>query len=156
MRIALRSRLLLAAVASNALLAPAAVAAPAPEAPARSVHTSPFKKLSKLNVRVDRSAPGRDGRYEVIVTFQNPLKDKEAVTAAGYRLMGPNAQGSFVTARYALYPVAGPRDDNQALPVPMWVGPGAQIQVRYVFDETPRGTLTVTDGTVSETFTPAG
>lgn len=145
-----RAGLLLAAAATSALFTAPAHAANEPAL------VTPFKKLSKLSVRIDRSAPGRDGRYEVIATFHNPLRDKEAVTAAGYRLMGPNAQGSFVTARYALYPVAGVRDDNQALPVPMWVGPGSEIQVRYVFEDTPRGTLTITDGTVSQTFTPAG
>jgi hypothetical protein len=152
--------LLLAAATTTTLLAPASAASAKPKAPTAAAAAepglaSPFKKLSKLSVRIDRSAPGRDGRYEVFATFRNPLKDKEAVTAAGYRLMGPNSQGSFVTARYALYPVAGARNDNQALPVPMWVGPGGEIQVRYVFEETPRGTLTITDGNASQTFTPA-
>ena len=145
-----RAALLIAAAATFTLFTAPAGAADQPAL------VSPFKKLSKLSVRLDRGAPGRDGRYEVIATFRNPLRDKEAVTAAGYRLMGPNAQGSFVTARYALYPVAGARDDNRALPVPMWVGPGSEIQVRYVFDDTPRGTLTITDGTATQSFTPAG
>jgi hypothetical protein len=114
-----------------------------------------LQPLKRLQVKLERSAPGRDGRTEVVATFRNPNKDIEMLTAAGYRLMGPNSQGSFVTARYALYSASGVRDDNQPLPIPYRVGPGAEVQVRYVFEDAPVGDLTITDGDASHVFTPA-
>lgn len=114
-----------------------------------------LQPLKRLQVKLERSAPGRDGRTEVVATFRNPNKDIEMLTAAGYRLMGPNSQGSFVTARYALYAADGSRDDARPLPTPYRVGPGAEVQVRYVFEDSPIGDLTITDGDASHVFKPA-
>jgi hypothetical protein len=122
------------------------------EAPA-----GPFKKLSRLNVRVDRSAPGHDGRYEVFVTYRNLSKDQQQLTGAGYRLAGVTANGSYESAEQTLYLATGERSKDRKLPYPFWVAPnGGEVRVRYVFERTPHGPLTVTDGTESQTFTPAG
>lgn len=114
-----------------------------------------LQPMKRLHARVDRSAPARDGKVEVWVTFRNPGKDLEAVNPAAQRLMGPNASGSFVSARHALYAAAGERTDGQTLPLPYMLGPGREIQVRYVFEDAPTGELTITDGTASHVFTPA-
>jgi len=116
----------------------------------------PFKQISKLDARIDRAGGARDGRFEVFVTFRNPTRDPQSVTAAAQRLMGTNSDGSSVTARYALYSVRGERGENDALPVPVYVEAGGEMRVRYVFDDAPSGALTITDGNVTQTFTPGG
>jgi hypothetical protein len=154
--------LLLAAATTCTLFAAASPAAAKPAAPAPAAAqapalTSPFKKLSRLNVRVDRSAPGHDGRYEVFVTYRNLSKEQQQLTGAGYRLSGVTANGSYETAEQTLYLATGERSNGRKLPYPFWVAPnGGEVRVRYVFERTPHGPLTVTDGTESQTFTPAG
>lgn len=115
-----------------------------------------FKSLTKLDVRIDRVAPARDGRLEAYLTLRNPTRDPQSATAAGLRLSGTNSDGSAVTARYALYSARGERGENDALPVPLYVEAGGETRVRYVFDDAPAGALTITDGTATQTFTPGG
>ncbi len=153
---------LLIAVATTALLpltSPASAQSSAAGAPAVNPEapTGPFKKLSRLTVRIDRSAPGHDGRYEVFATYRNLSKDQQQLTGAGYRLSGVTASGSYETAEQTLYLAIGERSKDRKLPYPFWVAPnGGEVRVRYVFERTPHGPLTVTDGTESQTFTPAG
>jgi hypothetical protein len=158
----IKASLLLAATACSTLFLsaglasakPAGAAAPAVNAQAP---TGPFKKLSRLNVRVDRSAPGHDGLYEVFVTYRNLSKEQQQLTGAGYRLSGVTASGSYETAEQTLYVATGERSKDRKLPYPFWVAPnGGEVRVRYVFQRTPHGPLTVTDGTENQTFTPAG
>jgi hypothetical protein len=159
----LRASLLLAAASTSSLFLSASLAtaqtaaAPASSAVNVSAAASPFKKLSRLSVRVDRSAPGHDGLYEVFVTYRNNSKDQQQLTGAGYRLSGVIASGSYETAEQTLYLATGERSKDRKLPYPFWVAPnGGEVRVRYVFQRTPHGPLTVTDGTESQTFTPAG
>jgi hypothetical protein len=158
----IKAGLLLAATASSTLFLsaglasakPAAAAAPAVNAQAP---TGPFKQLSRLNVRVDRSAPGHDGLYEVFVTYRNLSREQQQLTGAGYRLSGVTANGSYETAEQTLYVATGERSKDRKLPYPFWIAPnGGEVRVRYLFQRTPHGPLTVTDGTQSQTFTPAG
>jgi hypothetical protein len=154
----IRSGLFLAAVTTLSIDAAAAKPGATPaQGVDTALPTGPFKKLSRLNVRVDRSAPGHDGRYEVFVTYRNLSKDQQQLTGAGYRLAGVTANGSYETAEQTLYLATGERSDDRKLPYPFWVAPnGGEVRVRYVFQRTPHGPLTVTDGTESQTFTPAG
>lgn len=115
-----------------------------------------FKSLSKLDVRIDRAGPARDGRFETFLTLRNPTRSPQSASAAAVRLTGTNSDGSPVTARYALYSARGERGENDALPVPVYVEAGGEMRVRYVFDDASNGALTVTDGTVTQTFTPRG
>ncbi len=156
-----RAGLLLAAAATSVLFTSATVASAKPKAaPAAAAEQAPadgFKKLSRLNVRVDRSAPGHDGRYEVFVTYRNLSKDQQQLTGAGYRLAGVTAKGSYESAAQTLYLATGDRSESRKAPYPMWIAPnGGEVRVRYVFDRTPHGPLTITDGTATQTFTPAG
>jgi hypothetical protein len=154
----IRSGLFLAAVTTLSIDAAAAKPDPTPaQGVDTALPTGPFKKLSRLNVRVDRSAPGHDGRYEVFVTYRNLSRDQQQLTGAGYRLAGVTANGSYETAEQTLYLATGERSNDRKLPYPFWVAPnGGEVRVRYVFQRTPHGPLTVTDGTESQTFTPAG
>ena len=156
----IRTGLLLAAATTLALPMDATSAKPGPmptQAVDAQAPSGPFKKLSRLTVRVDRSAPGHDGRYEVFVTYRNLSKDQQQLTGAGYRLAGVTANGSYESAEQTLYLATGERSKDRKLPYPFWVAPnGGEVRVRYVFERTPHGPLTVTDGTESQTFTPAG
>lgn len=155
----IRASLLLAAATTSTLFLSASVASAKPASTAASAETltSPLKKLSRLSVRVDRSAPGHDGLYEVFVTFRNLSKEQQQLTGAGYRLAGVTAKGSYETAQQTLYLATGERSNDRKAPFPMWIAPnGGEVRVRYVFERTPHGPLTITDGTESQTFTPAG
>jgi hypothetical protein len=133
-----------------------AVASYASSAGAPPSGSGAFKSLSKLDVRIDRAGGARDGRFEAFLTFRNPTGQPQSINAAAQRLSGSNSDGSPVTARYALYSVRGERGENDALPVPVYVEAGGEIRVRYVFDDAPTGSLTITDGTTTQTFTPGG
>jgi hypothetical protein len=159
----LKAGLLLAATATSTLFLSSGLASAKPAAAPTSLAVnvtapaSPFKKLARLSVRVDRSAPGHDGLYEVFVTYRNLSKEQQQLTGAGYRLSGVIASGSYETAEQPLYLATGERSDARKLPYPFWIAPnGGEVRVRYVFKRTPHGPLTVTDGSVSQTFTPAG
>jgi hypothetical protein len=151
-------RCALAALAfSAALLGPHASTASAQAAVSQpTILSGPFKKLTKLEVRIDRAAPAPDGTYEVFVTFRNPTRAKQAANAAAQRLSGVSAKKSFITAEYALYPVSGERKPNSALPVPMFVAPSGELKARYVFAEPVFGELSLEEGQVTQTYTPAG
>lgn len=117
--------------------------------------TGAFKPLSKLDVRVDRAGGARDGKFEAFLTFRNPGRQPLSINSAEQRLSGINSDGSPVTAG-AIFSIRGERGVNDGLPTPVYVEAGGQIRVRYVFDNAPTGTLTITDGKVTQTFTPGG
>lgn len=112
-----------------------------------------FKSLSKLDVRIDRVGRARDGLLEAFLTLRNPGTAVETTSKGWIKLSGTDADGGKATSRSALYSVRGERGNYDELPLLIYVEPGQQVRLRYVFDQAISGPLTVGDGTVSQTFT---
>ena len=63
-----------------------------------------------------------------------------------------DADGAKATTRSALYPVRGPRGEE--LPLLVYVAPGGETRLRYVFEGQVSGPITVRDGTAEQIFSP--
>ena len=63
-----------------------------------------------------------------------------------------DADGAKATTRSALYPVRGPRSGE--LPLLVYVAPGGETRLRYLFEGPVSGPITVNDGTAAQTFSP--
>jgi hypothetical protein len=112
-----------------------------------------FKSLSKFDVRIDRLARARDGLLEAFLTLRNPGTTVETTSKGWIKLSGADADGGKATSRSALYSVRGERGNYDELPLLVYVEPGQQVRLRYVFDQAISGPITIGDGSVSQTFT---
>lgn len=124
--------------------------------PAPATGRGTFKSLSKLDVRIDNVVPGRDGRLEAFVTLRNPTREVQSTSKGEIKLSGMNADGAKSTSVSVLHSVRGERGRNDELPLLVYVEPGAEMRLRYVFDESINGPITVSDGRASQVFTPGG
>lgn len=125
-------------------------------ASAPAVGRGAFKPLSKFDLRIDNVVAARDGRIEAFVTLRNTTRDVQSTSKGDLRLESANADGAKVTSVSALYSVRGERGRYDELPLLVYVEPGGEIRLRYVFDEAISGAITVTDGRVRQVFTPGG
>lgn len=114
--------------------------------------SGPFKALSKLDVRIDGVSRGPDGRVEVLLTVRNPSSAVQTTSKGWIKLSARDADGAKATTRSALYPVRGPRDEE--LPLLVYVEPGREARLRYVFEVPVSGPITVSDGSVEQIFAP--
>jgi hypothetical protein len=112
-----------------------------------------FKSLSKFDVRIDRVSRARDGLLEAFLTLRNPGTAVETISKGWIKLSGSDADGAKGTSRSALYSVRGERGNYDELPLLVYVEPGQQVRLRYVFDQAISGPITISDGTTSQTFT---
>ncbi|MBW8303769.1 MAG: hypothetical protein K0M78_07475, partial [Brevundimonas sp.] len=110
-----------------------------------------FKALSELDVRIDGVARGRDGRMEVFLTLRNP-GDRIRTTSKGWiKISAQGPDGVRITTRSALYPVRGPR--SAELPLLVYIEPGREARLRYLFEAPVSGPLTISDGSIEQVFT---
>lgn len=109
-----------------------------------------FKALSKLDVRIDGVSRARDGRIEVLLTVRNPSPKMQTTSKGWIKLSARDADGAKATTRSALYPVRGPRDLE--LPLLVYIEPGRVARLRYVFEVPVSGPITVSDGSIEQTF----
>lgn len=111
-----------------------------------------FKALSNFDVRIDNVARARDGRIEAILTLRNPGAKVQTISKGWIKLRARDADGGEATSRSALYPIRGPRSDE--LPLLVYVEPGREARLRYVFEGPVSGPITISDGTVEQVFSP--
>jgi len=110
-----------------------------------------FKALSELDVRIDGVVRGRDGRMEVFLTLRNP-GDRIRTTSKGWiKISAQGPDGVRITTRSALYPVRGPR--SAELPLLVYIEPGREARLRYLFEAPVSGPLTISDGSIEQIFT---
>jgi len=120
-------------------------------APAAVAGSGGFKALSELDVRIDAVARGRDGRMEVFLTLRNP-GDRVRTTSKGrIKISAQGPDGVRITTRSALYPVRGLR--SAELPLLVYIEPGREARLRYLFEAPVSGPLTISDGTIEQVFT---
>ena len=121
-------------------------------APLQALGAGPFKALSQFDVRIDGVSRTRDGLTELFVTLRNPGR-KVLTTSKGWiKFSAADADGAKSTTRSALYPVRGPRGEE--LPLLVYVAPGGETRLRYVFEGPVSGPITVRDGTAEQIFSP--
>ena len=113
-----------------------------------------FKALSKFDVRIDRIAPARDGKLEAFLTLRNATRDVQSTTPSTIRLVGTDQDGAKRSSRSAHFSTRGERGVNDDLPILVYAEPGAEMRIRYVFDQAVTGAITITDDVVEQTFTP--
>ncbi|WP_164549660.1 hypothetical protein [Altericroceibacterium xinjiangense] len=128
----------------------------ASSAPAPAAGSGAFKALSKFDVRIDRIAAARDGKLEAFLTLRNPGTAVEATSKGWIKLSAADPDGAKATSVSALYSVRGERGAYNELPALVYAEPGREIRLRYVFDQAISGPITISDGTVSQTFTAGG
>ncbi len=121
-------------------------------APLQASGAGPFKELSQFDVRIDGVARGRDGRTELFVTLRNPGRKVLTTSKGRIKFSAADADGAKATTRSALYPVRGPRSEE--LPLLVYVAPGGETRLRYVFEGQVSGPITVRDGTAEQIFSP--
>ena len=103
-------------------------------------------------MRIDGVSRTRDGLTELFVTLRNPGR-KVLTTSKGWiKFSAADADGAKATTRSALYPVRGPRGEE--LPLLVYVAPGGETRLRYVFEGPVSGPITVRDGTAEQIFSP--
>jgi hypothetical protein len=127
---------------------PGASPAPAPPAGGGS-----FKSLSEFDVRIDRVAPARDGKLEVFVTLRNPSNLLRSTSKGHIKISGTDSDGAKATSVSALFSVRGQRGEYDELPTLVYVEPASEARLRFIFDQAISGPITISDGTVSQTFT---
>lgn len=119
--------------------------------PAAGAGSGGFKALSELDVRIDGVARARDGRMEVFLTLRNP-GDRVRTTSKGWiKISAQGPDGVRITTRSALYPVRGPR--SAELPLLVYIEPGREARLRYLFEAPVSGPLTISDGSIEQVFT---
>ncbi|HUH23536.1 MAG TPA: hypothetical protein VLZ51_05695 [Brevundimonas sp.] len=119
--------------------------------PAAGAGSGGFKALSELDVRIDGVARGRDGRMEVFLTLRNP-GDRVRTTSKGWiKISAQGPDGARITTRSALYPIRGPRAAE--LPLLVYIEPGREARLRYLFEASVSGPMTISDGSIEQVFT---
>lgn len=119
--------------------------------PAAGAGSGAFKALSELDVRIDGVARGRDGRMEVFLTLRNP-GDRMRTTSKGWiKISAQGPDGARITTRSALYPIRGPRAAE--LPLLVYIEPGREARLRYLFEASVSGPMTISDGSIEQVFT---
>jgi hypothetical protein len=89
---------------------------------------------------------------EVFLTLRNPGQEVRTTSKGWIKLSASDATGVKTTTRSALYPVRGER--GQELPLLVYVEPGREARLRYVFDKPVSGPITVSDGALEQVFAP--
>jgi len=120
--------------------------------PLRGLGSGPFKELTQFDVRIDSVTKARDGLTELFVTLRNPGPKVLTTSKGRIKFSAANPDGAKATTRSALYPVRGPRGGE--LPLLVYVAPGGEVRLRYVFEGQVSGPITVKDGTAEQTFAP--
>lgn len=121
------------------------------EPPAAAAGSGGFKALSELDARIDGVTRGRDGRMEVFLTLRNPGSRIRTTSKGWIKISGQGADGARITTRSALYPIRGLRAAE--LPLLVYIEPGREARLRYLFDASVSGPMTISDGSIEQVFT---
>lgn len=121
-------------------------------APAPATGRGAFKPLSRFDLRIDNVVPAPDGRLEVFVTLRNSTREVQSISKGGIQLSASNADGGKVTSVSSLHSVRGERGRGDELPLLVYAEPGADMRLRFVFDEAIAGPISASDGRVTQVF----
>lgn len=125
-------------------------------APAPATGRGAFKPLSRFDLRIDNVVPARDGRLEVFVTLRNSTREVQPISKGEIQLSATNADGGKVTSASSLHSVRAERGRGNELPLLLYAEPGAEMRLRFMFEEAITGPISASDGRATQVYTSGG